>query len=160
MNWEVLIMQLKTSCFNKTLFRKNLSRYWPLWVMASFCGSLVPMVLFMELTRSYSHSSILPLEMTEMYYNVVIYGIPLISLFYAILCALAVWNYHCNPRSAGLMHTLPITRKGLFVTNFLSGMAMMAIPYVITGVLTVLVSIFFGFFEPVGVLVTVLCVAA
>ena len=46
MNWEVLIMQLKTSCFNKTLFRKNLSRYWPLWVMASFFGSLVPMVLF------------------------------------------------------------------------------------------------------------------
>ena len=33
---------------------------------------------------------------------------------------------------------------------------MMAIPYAVTGVLLVLVSLLFGGFEPVGVLVTVL----
>ena len=35
-------MQLKISCFNKTLFRKNLTRFWPLWGMATFGGSLFP----------------------------------------------------------------------------------------------------------------------
>ena len=159
MNWEVLIMQLRISSFNKTLFRKNLTRFWPLWAMASFLGSLFPLVMFMELTR-YNHRCIYPLEMTEIYYSVLTYGLPLISLFYAVLCALAVWNYLYNPRSVGLMHTLPITRKGLFLTNFLSGMTMMFIPYVVTGGLMVLISVFFGFFEPVGVLVTILCVAA
>ena len=39
-----------------------------------------------------------------------------------------------------MMHTLPIRREGLFVTNVLSGLTMMAIPYTVTGVLTVLVS--------------------
>ena len=153
-------MLSRISCFNKTLYRKNLTRYWPLWVMASFGGALVPLVLFMELNRYNGREMIAPLEMTEMYYNVVTYGVPLISLFYSILCAIAVWNYHCNSRSVGLMHTLPITRKGLFVTNFLSGMTMMAIPYLVTGGLTVLISIFFGFFEPVGILVTIACVIA
>ena len=152
-------MQLKTSCFNKTLFRKNLTRFWPLWAMASFIGSLFPLMMFMELSRGY-YTSLEPLEMTEMYYNVLVYAVPIISLFYAVLCAIAVWSYLYNPRSVGLMHTLPITRKGLFLTNFLSGMTMMAIPYVVTGVLTVLISMLFGFFEPVGVLVTVLGVVA
>ena len=27
-------MQSKTSCFNGTLFRKNLTRFWPLWGLA------------------------------------------------------------------------------------------------------------------------------
>ena len=40
--------------------------------------------------------------------------------------------------------------------NVLSGLTMMAIPYAVTGVLTVLVTMLFGGFEPVGVLVTVL----
>ena len=33
-------MQSRTSCFNGTLFRKNLSRFWPLWGLASFVGAL------------------------------------------------------------------------------------------------------------------------
>ena len=31
MNWEVSTMQSKRSFFNRTLFRKNLTRFWPLW---------------------------------------------------------------------------------------------------------------------------------
>ena len=151
-------MQLRISSFNKTLFRKNLTRFWPLWAMASFVGSLFPLTMFMELSRGHYRPE--PLEMTEMYYTVVTYAIPLVSLFYAILCALAVWNYLFNPRSVGLMHTLPVTRKGLFLTNFLSGMTMMAIPYVVTGALMVLLSLVYGFFEPVGILVTIACVIA
>ena len=38
-------MRSKTSCFNGTLFRKNLSRYWPLWGLASFGGALFPLAL-------------------------------------------------------------------------------------------------------------------
>ena len=29
MNWEVRTMRSVTSCFNSTLYRKNLSRFWP-----------------------------------------------------------------------------------------------------------------------------------
>ena len=143
-------MQSRISCFNPTLFRKNLTRFWPIWGMASFIGVLCPLILFMQIQRGYS---VKPLEMTEMYYNVAAYALPVVSLFYAVLCALAVWSYLYTSRSVGLMHALPIRRQGLFVTNFLSGMTMLLIPYAVTGILTVLMSLLFGFFEPVGVLV-------
>lgn len=148
-------MRSKTSCFNGTLFRKNLSRYWPLWGLASFGGAMFPLAMLVNLLhdgfRLWS-----PLETRQAYYTVLSYGVPVISIVYAILCAMAVWSYLYNARSVGMMHTLPIRREGLFVTNVLSGLTMMAIPYAVTGVLTVLVTMLSGGFEPVGVLVTVL----
>lgn len=148
-------MRSKTSCFNGTLFRKNLSRYWPLWGLASFGGAMFPLAMLLELLHN-GFRFWLPLETRQAYYTVLSYGVPVISIVYAILCAMAVWSYLYNARSVGMMHTLPIRREGLFVTNVLSGLTMMAIPYAVTGVLLVLVSLLFGGFEPVGVLVTVL----
>ena len=148
-------MQSKTSFFNMTLFRKNLTRFWPLWGGASFLGSLFPLALLLQLMRG-RVNLIEPLSVTEMYYSVLCYGVPILSLLYAILCAMLVWSYLYNSRSVGLMHTLPITRRGVFVTNFLSGMAMMLIPYAIVGTLCVLISLAYGVLEPVGLLVTVL----
>ena len=152
-------MRSKTSCFNGTLFRKNLSRYWPLWGLASFGGALFPLAMLVNLLHSGFQNAWTPMQTKEMYYAVLSYGVPVISIVYAVLCAMAVWNYLYNARSVGLMHTLPIRREGLFVTNVLSGLVMMAIPYAVTGVLIVLVSLLYGGFEPVGVLVTILGVA-
>lgn len=158
MNWEVLTMRSKTSFFNRTLFRKNLSCFWPLWGFVSFCGALLPLAGLVELLQHGGTTE--PLEMTMGYYNVLTYGVPVVSLIYAVLCGLAVWNYLYSARSVSLMHTLPIRREGLFVTNFLSGMAMMLIPYAVSGALCILVSLCCGGFEPVGLLVTIAGVAA
>ena len=148
-------MRSKTSYFNGTLFKKNLSRYWPLWGLASFGGAMFPLAMLLELLHN-GFQFWSPLETRQAYYTVLSYGVPVISIVYAILCAMAVWSYLYNARSVGMMHTLPIRREGLFVTNVLSGLTMMAIPYAVTGVLLVLVTMLFGGFEPVGVLVTVL----
>ena len=148
-------MQSKTSYFNATLFRKNLTRFWPLWGLASFGGAMFPLAMLLELLHN-GFRFWSPLETRQAYYTVLSYGVPVISIVYAILCAMAVWSYLYNARSVGMMHTLPIRREGLFVTNVLSGLTMMAIPYAVTGVLLVLVTMLFGGFEPMGVLVTVL----
>lgn len=147
-------MRSKTSYFNGTLFRKNLTRFWPLWGMASFLGCLVPLAALLQLVHG--QWNIQPLEATAAYYSVLVYAVPIISLLYAILCAMLVWSYLYNARSVGLMHTLPIRREGLFLTSFLSGMAMLLIPYAITGGLCVLISLAYGRLEPVGLLVTIL----
>lgn len=148
-------MQSKTSYFNGTLFRKNLARFWPLWGMASFLGSLFPLAMLLELIRNPPRNMV-PLNFTEAYYSILAYGVPIISLLYAILCAMLVWSYLYNARSVGLMHTLPIRREGLFLTNFLSGMAMMLIPYVVVGGLCILISLAYGCLDPAGLLVTIL----
>ena len=152
-------MQSKTSFFNRTLFRKNLTRFWPLWGGASFLGSLFPLAMLLQLVRDRGYFLAGdPLEFANAYYNVVAYAVPILSLLHAILCAMTVWSYLYNARSVGLMHTLPITRTGLFVTNFLSGMAMMLIPYAVTGLLCILISLAYGGFDAVSLLVTILCV--
>ncbi|MGN8889260.1 ABC transporter permease [Dysosmobacter sp. HCP28S3_G4] len=141
--------------FSAGLFRKNLSRFWPLWGMASFLGLLMPLAVLFQKLR-YPELVIQPLEVTAGYYDILAYAVPIVSLCYAILCAMTVWSYLYSPRSVSMMHTLPIRRSGLFVTNFLSGMAMMLIPYVVTGAMCVLLTLIYSCFEPVGLLVTVL----
>lgn len=152
-------MQSKTSFFNRTLFRKNLSRYWPLWGFASFVGFLAPAALLVRVIQS-GETSVEPLVVREIYYYLVADAVPIISLVYAILCAMAVWSYLYNARSVGMMHSLPIRREGLFLTNLLSGLAMMAIPYLVAGGLGTLLFACCGGFDAWGTLVTVLAVIA
>lgn len=156
MSWEVRTMQSKTSYFNVTLFRKNLARFWPLWGGASALGALVPLAMLVEIIQRGAWKVQHPLATTAALYTALCTVVPVISLFFAVLCALAVWSYLFNARGVSLMHTLPITRKGLFLTNILSGLAMMLIPYAVTGGLLILLSLLVGAFEPVGILVTVL----
>lgn len=150
-------MRSKTSCFNKTLFLKNLTRFWRLWGGASFIGALFSLALLSQLLR-YGKDSIAsePLEMTLGYYGILSGLVPIICLLYGLLCALAVWGYLYSARSVNLMHILPIRREGLFVTNFLSGYVMLLLPFAVTGGLCIVISAVFGLFEPVGVLVTIL----
>ena len=149
-------MQSRTSYFNPTLFRRNLTRFWPLWGLASFIGALFPLAVLLDMVHRGWRAFSGP-EFTQMYYNAVS-AVPVISLVYAALCAMAVWGYLHNTRSVGLMHTLPIRREGLFLTNFLSGLTMMLIPYAVTGILCVVVSLCGGAFDARGLAVTVLAV--
>ena len=158
MNWEVRTMRSKTSFFNRTLFRKNLARFWPLWGGASFLGALTPLAMLMELIRIRFQVEITAPEMASGYYMVLTQMVPAVCLVYAVLCALAVWSYLFNARSVGLLHTLPLSRNGLFVTNALSGLAMMVIPFTVTGALCLAVSALTGTVAPAALLATVLCV--
>ena len=148
-------MQSKTSFFNPTLFRKNLSRYWPLWGFASFVGFLLPAAALVQMVHQ-GDLHIAPLVVREGYYALLRDAVPIVSLGYAILCAMAVWNYLYNARSVGLMHTLPIRREGLFLTNLLSGLAMMLIPYAVAGGLSTILFACCGGFDAWGTLVTIL----
>lgn len=150
-------MQSKTSFFNRTLFRKNLSRYWPLWGFASFVGFLAPAALLVRVIQS-GETSVAPLRVREIYYYLVADAVPIVSIAYAILCAMAVWSYLYNARSVGMMHSLPIRRQGLFLTNLLSGLAMMAIPYLVAGGLGTLLFACCGGFDAWGTLATTLAV--
>ena len=95
-------------------------------------GFLAPAALLVRVIQS-GETSVAPLRVREIYYYLVADAVPIVSIAYAILCAMAVWSYLYNARSVGMMHSLPIRREGLFLTNLLSGLAMMAIPYLVAG---------------------------
>ena len=70
MSWEVRTMQSKTSYFNATLFRKNLTRFWPLWGLASFVGALFPLAVLLDMVHRGWNVLSAP-DFTGMYYDAV-----------------------------------------------------------------------------------------
>jgi len=91
-------------------------------------------------------------------YHIAAYFVPAATFAYAILCVMAVWGYLYNARSVGLMHTLPVDRTCLFVTNSLAGLTMVLIPYAVVGALVSIIALGWGFFDLIAVLNTVLVV--
>ena len=150
-------MQSKRSFFNVTLFKKHLSRFWPLWGIVSLVGAMFPLYVQLALMQHISHT-VDSAEFRSSLYSIAAYFVPGFTCVYAVFCVMAVWGYLYNARSVGLMHTLPVDRTCLFVTNTLAAMAMQLIPYAVTGGLICLIALGWGFFDLVAVLNTVLAV--
>ncbi len=134
MNWEVRTMRSARSWFNPTLYKKNLTRFWPIWgVYLIIWLFLFPIDLILnhhgEQVSVFACRSVLEVIPTV--------GLGLAVVF-SLLAACAVWSYLCNSRAVCLMHTLPIRREGLFLTNFLSGMTFLAGPNLLVFLLTLL----------------------
>ena len=134
-------MRSATSYFNFTLFRKNLSRFWPIWGLYSLIWLvLLPVSLltdgdYLTLART----RLIPLQ----YVNGTSAALALAFCF-GILCAMAVFSYLYSSRSVGLLHALPMRREGLFLTNYLSGLAFMVLPNLAVFFLSLLVEAAFG----------------
>lgn len=159
MSWEVSSMPSKRSFFNRTLFRKNLSRSWPLWGLLSIAGAMVPLYILLELIQVPRGSlNPVPADFAAALYQAVTIFAPGFTAAYAILCAMLVWGYLYNPRSVSLFHSLPVDRTCLFVTNALSGLTMIAIPYAATGLLLCLLAVCWGFFHLAAAVNTILAV--
>lgn len=151
-------MPSKKSFFNRTLFRKNLTRSWPLWGLLSFAGALAPLYMLLELLQTPRIYVLDSTGFAEGLYQAVTILAPGFTAAYAILCAMLVWGYLYNARSISLFHALPVDRTCLFVTNTLSGLVMIAIPYAVVGLLLSLLAICWGFFDLMAVLNTVVAV--
>lgn len=134
-------MKSKISLFNRHIFTLNLKRFWPLWTLVTAGGLVVP---FAVLIDQFSIGGMDAYEIKEFFISFLADAVPTISLIYAIIVAMCVWGYLYNPRSVSTYHSMPVTRKELFVTSYLSGLAIMLIPLLICGTVMVLLTSFAG----------------
>lgn len=126
-------MRSARSWFNLTLYKKNLTRFWPIWGLYLLIWLVVfPVSLILD-----NYGDPFRFAHWEVLYQIKSLGLALAVVF-SLLAACAVWSYLCNNRAVCLMHTLPIRREGLFLTNFLSGMTFLVGPNLIVFVLTLL----------------------
>ncbi|MBD5162691.1 MAG: ABC transporter permease [Oscillibacter sp.] len=151
-------MPLKRSCFNRTLFQKHLNRFWPLWGGVSLVGAMVPLYIQLTLMQNMGSGIADSSDFRYTLYQLAAYFVPAFTCVYAIFCVMAVWGYLYNARSVGLMHTLPVDRTCLFITNTLAAVVMQLIPFAVTGGLICLIALGWGFFDVVGVVNTILAV--
>lgn len=132
--------------FNLTLLKKNLTRFWPLWVL--YTGTLflslgMPIINLKSVVvpkdaitgQTFLNGAVntlgealrpaLQAYMVEQYRDVIhtAMGVAvLLGAVYGCLLAMAFFSYLMNRRSVGMIHALPIKREGLFFTNWLSGL--------------------------------------
>ena len=120
-------MQSKKSCFNGPVFRKNLTRFAPAWILYTLCLILGMTLLYtdsMEISKEFWFAH----RIAEC-----IQTLGLVNLFWAPLSAMLIFGDLFNGRMCNALHAMPIRREVWFITDFVSGLAFSIIP---TGIMT------------------------
>ena len=146
MSWEVRTMASTTSCFNSTLYRKTMQRFWPLWALY---GLLWLFALPLNLLNQYFYTqrwdsvSQAQQQLLDWARNIpdLLSGGVLVSFFFGAVCAMAVFGYLYSSRSACMMHALPMRREGLFTTQYLAGVSFFLLPHLAVAFLTLAVEL-------------------
>ena len=135
-------MGSKTSFFNIVLFKKNLTRFWPIWVFYLLILIFqMPVTLFKQALQftQYASDSFTTLDCLA---DVIHSGLAVLPIcIFSLLSAAVVFSYLYNSQSCYTMHALPLKRRELFFTNYISGILFMVIPQIIAFLLSVIVCI-------------------
>ena len=117
-------MKSKTSFFDKTIFKKNLTRFAPAWGLYTV-GALMGLILLVDDGSRWMADNLISAT----------HVLCVITPIYALICAQLLFGDLYNARMCNALHALPLRRETWFVTNVISGFVFHLIP---TAVLTVL----------------------
>lgn len=126
-------MRSRISCFNKTLFFKNISRFWPIW--ATYLG-IWCLILPLPILSAREYYAETPLKAEDYVLNSAHIGGIAMTAVFAVLMAMAVWSFLYSARAAHGAACLPVRREGLFVSAALGGLVPLAAANVAVFLLT------------------------
>ena len=130
-------MRSGTSYFDWTLFKKNFTRFWPIW--ASY---LVIWLFALPINALASLSG----TAKGLYYAIADSASAHMwfALVYGLFAAMAVLSHLYASRSANFYGALPVRREGIFLTQYLSGFAFVALPQIIVAVFMAVIGFAWG----------------
>lgn len=142
-------MKSKTSFFNKTLFWKNITLYWPMWTIYTL------ILIFLQPVNFWSCATNWKYETSNLYSNHLDDFVSVLYMdIYVILIAcmalftgMALFHYLYNQKSANMIHAFPVDRKQLFGTNVISSLCFLIVPQMISGLLLMIVAVSNGITE-------------
>ena len=116
-------MRSKTSCFNRTAFAKNFTRFAPVLALDTLLLLLMVLMKWSEAGN----------ELAPQYYfmyrlNDIFEWSAVINMAYACLMAQLLFGDLYNTRMCNALHAMPLRRETWFVTNALSGLVYSLIP--------------------------------
>ncbi len=129
----------KTSLFDKTLYKKNITGCWPLWAISSFFFATIAASLFVNRIGGIDTA----LSYEGLIRDITFANAPL-AFIYALICAYFVWKYLFTAKSINFIHSLPISRKALYITGIASGFTILLIPYIVAWIILFWAGISFG----------------
>lgn len=138
-------MKSRTSYFNKTIFKKNILHFWPVWVVYTlFLTVMMPIRIFVTTTDTANIQSDTLADLNTQKIEQFVYALEdsclAIWIFLmALVCAMALFYYMYSSKSCHMIHALPVNRTQLYVTNYVSGLLFMIVPQIFTFVVSAFV---------------------
>lgn len=133
-------MRSRTSYFNRTLFLKTVTRFWPIWFIY-FAVWFVAMPLVLSADMSWSKWEVR--AQANVCSGATTLGV-LIGFAAACVAAMAVWSFMYSSRSTSGMACLPLRRECVFVSVSLGGIVPMLCVNVLIFLLSLGVEAFYG----------------
>ncbi len=126
-----------TSSFSVNLVKENLKRFWglpALFFLYYFFCVLCPIWL---MDVSYSKASFMKMLLSFEYPLIIISNV-----LFPLITAVTLFKYLNQQSSVAVIHSLPFSRKNLFVTNFISGLIMNLAPLIVFVLLLSIVKVY------------------
>lgn len=138
-------MKSKISFFNKTIFMKNVTLYWPIWGIYTLISVVMqPGLLWLFNNMSYfSNNYNDEMQFRDLMKTVGFYGYVILIAFGALFAGMALYSYMYNTKSANMIHALPVDRTQLYGTALISGWAFLIAPLFVTALLSSLLCIIY-----------------
>ena len=112
-------MKSRTSFFNKTVFKKDVTRFAPLWGLYTLCMVMGMMLLVQGSGNGYSFQR--DLCSLPQVMNMINFG-------YAVLVVQLLFSDLYNSRMCNALHALPVSRECWFGTHVVSGLLFSLVP--------------------------------
>ena len=117
-------MRSRTSCFNKTVFRKNLLRFAPVWGVYTLCLVVGILILYGNGgTMKHFHFAYHMTQLVEI--------MAVVNLIYAPIVAQLLFGDLYSSRMCNMLHAFPLRRENWLTTHVVSGVAFSLVPTLI-----------------------------
>ena len=126
-------MKSRTSFFNPTALKKNLTRFAPAWALYGIG------LLLLVLDGRHMSESVFA---DALGYSIAPMAIG--NFFYALLCAQLLYGDLYNSRMCNALHAMPLRREGWFLSNVTSGLLFSLVPNGVVAVVAMLLCGQFG----------------
>lgn len=119
-------MRSRISFFNETVYRKDLTRFAPAWLIYT-AGCLLVLLNLVSGARAQLAGEILVEGLSLM---------AVANFFYAPVCALLLFGDLYHARLCNALHAMPLRRESWFLTHLAAGFTFALIPYVLVALCT------------------------
>ena len=118
MSWEVWTMRSRTSFFNLSVLRKDISRFFPVWVLYYL------FLIVAVSTLALSGGPVLAVFRL----NELLPAMSYVCAVYAGLVVMVMFGDLYVPRMCNALHAMPMRREGWFLTHCTAGLLFFAVP--------------------------------